>query len=241
MNNNQFFFQKDFQKDLWSWMQIYSTIKDHQVLENDPLLDKIQTQIIQDQNAGMAYFFSLHFPYKMHLMQQVILNSQSPKYSFAFASSHPAASFHALEEIVLHSDNIKYICYFGLCVPQSNRRKIEKLIIQSNQAKYAYLWLKDHQPINFKQIKQILLGSNKPQYLLEVAKHSSSSKEIKQLEDQIIQLGSLTYIRMFAAEIEKADIEKLEQAVLASGNIKEIKKFAKLIKGSKISKFRILL
>src|SRR5271157_3013813 len=154
---NNYFFEIDFQKDLWEWYQTYDAIKDHKILVNDPLLDKIQAQIIKNKDAGQAYFFAYHFKYKTHLMQQVVIASKSAKYCFTFAKEIPKADIKALQQVIFNTNNTKYICYFGLSVPGANIAKSEQYIIKSGQAKYACMWIKGAAKPNIKKIKPIIL------------------------------------------------------------------------------------
>lgn len=244
---SEYFFEKDYNKDLWRWIKIYEPIKNHCIsYPNDVLLDNIQNTILATQDAGLAYFFTEYFNYKTHLMQKVILNVKSPKYAFAFANHFPKADIKALQDIVINSNNIKYICYFGLFIRNSNVKKIEKIIIQANKqdknryAKYAYMWLKGNKIHDLEEFKKIILSSKKPQFLFELAKCLTNPKDISKIERLIIKSGSLTYMRMFAATIDGANVPKLEKVVLASQNMKEIKKFAKAVKNSTLKNFQIL-
>ena len=233
------YFQKDFADDFWLWSKVYEEFKNHIPFTNDPQLDHLQQKIIIDQNAAFAFFCAYYFNYRSHLMQKVIIDTQNVKYAYAFSKFVRNADIKALQEIVLQSHKIKYICWFGT-INGSDRRKIEKIIIQSNKAQYAYAWLKQGKVYHFDQIKDILIRSQKPQYLLEIAKRVKSKKELRQLENLIIESGSLNYIRLFA-QLPNANIKRLEQVILDSGNAAMIKKFALTVKGSKLKNFVILL
>ena len=74
-----------------------------------------------------------------------------------------------------------------------------------------------------------------------MAKKTTDSKELKKIEDLLIEVKSFTYIRLMAAKIKNSNIEKLEKAILESENVEEIKKFAKSVKKSKMSNFTLLL
>lgn len=241
------FFQKDFANDLFRWIKIYDPIKDHQiVLPNDPLLNQLQQQIIQDGDCAFAYFCAEYFKYNIHLMQRVILDNKNVKYSFAFAKTFPKSDIKALQDILIKSNNIKYLTYFGLFVKGAQIAKIERLLIRANEAsnnkyaKYAYLWLKNGFTRDLEAIKSILITSRKPQFLYELAQHLDNPKDIAKIEKAIIKSGSLLYMRLFAANIKLANIKKLERVVLASGNAVEIKRFAKMVKNSILQNFRIL-
>ena len=237
---NNFFFEVEFAKDLWRWYDILNTIKDHKALTNDPILDKIQAQIIVDRDAALAYFYALHFNYKTYLMQRVIVESKNPKYLFGWAKDIVGADKKAIQSLIMATHNVKYICYFGLFVKGANTHKIEQIVAKSKQAKYAHLWVKHHKGAKISLFKQIIIDSKKPKYLLELARHLTRKQDIKTIENALVKLGSLTYIRLFASEIRYADIPRLEAIILKSHNMVEIKKFAKSVKGSSIGNFYIL-
>jgi hypothetical protein len=204
-------------------------------------LDQLQTEIIQDKNPALAYFFSTEFSYKPHLMQQIVLEAKNPKYCFLFAQNIKNCDIKALQKIVVESNNTKYICKFACFVLEAEIKPLEQIILTSKNVRYAHMLLKHVKGTNILDIKNIILTSEKPRYLFELAKHTKDPKDLAQIEDLIIKANSFTYMRLMAEKIKGANIDKLEQAILDTHNIPEIKKFARYVKRSKMKNFLIVL
>lgn len=247
---NKHIFETDYSADWPRWFEIFKDIKDHHInFSSDKKLDKIQEEIIINQDAALAYFFSCDFKYKTYKMQEVILKKKEPKYALLFAQHIPHADIQALQNLVLnsdHKDKIKYICKFACFVAGADKKKLENIIAKEvskqpyKKARWAHMFIKNVPGANIDKFKNSILKSRKPRYLFELAKHVDSRREISQIENIIIKLQSYTYIRLLAQKISAANVSKLEQAVLDTGNGKEIKKFARAVKKSKIRNLSIL-
>jgi flagellar hook-basal body complex protein FliE len=175
-------------------------------------LQELQNDIIKNKKASFAYFFTIDYGLNPHLMQKVILDKKNAKYSFLFAQNVVNADIKALQNVVVQSGQIKYIDKFDANIKDA-----------------------DH-----KLLRTLILASAKPQYLLELAKRSTSKKEIEKIEDELINLGAYRYMRLFATTIKSANVEKIEKAILDAGNIDEAKKFARYVKNSKMKQFLLL-
>ena len=66
-----------------------------------------EEEIIKNKDAGLAYFFSSDFNYKLYKMQNIILEIKNPKYCFLFAKNIINADVKALQNIILNSKNLK--------------------------------------------------------------------------------------------------------------------------------------
>jgi hypothetical protein len=250
---SKYHFESDYRKDSLTWINklVESKIKTDpysksETTYNHQDLEKLRSEIIQNQDAALAYFFTTEFNYKPHKMQKIILDNKDPKYAFAFARDVSNADIKALQNVVIAAKNIKYICHFACFVEGADLKRLEKIIITTlthspRDVQYAHKLLKHVSSSNVKKIKNIILASKKPRYLYELAKHLSSAKEIARIEDLIIASHSFTYMRLFAEHIEKCNLEKIEQAILDAGNTEQIKKFAKYVKHSKMRKFLLVL
>jgi hypothetical protein len=240
--------ENDYSEDSLQWDKLLSERK----LKTNPYskdkngynieeVEKLQNEIVKDNNSAFAYFCANEFPYKQFRMQKVILDNKDPKYAFMFARHIPHADIKALQNLVVKSKKIKYITHFACFVESADHSILEKIIIDSNKVKYAHMYLKHVKQAKVSKFKQVILASGKPRYLFELAKHLNNSEDIRQIEDLIIALGSFTYIRLLAGKIKLANVEKLEQAVLDSGNNEEIKKFAKYVKKSRMRHFLLVV
>jgi hypothetical protein len=230
-------FEKDYCYDYLRWLQRL----DNETLNGKTLqLPDFQNHILQTQDCAFAYFFAVEYGYQSHLMQKLILDQHDAKYACLFAQNIANCDVVALQKVVMSSSHLKYICKFACFVADADQTPLEKIIAQSNNAKYAYLYLKHVPSANPKKFKKVILNSKKPRYLFELAKHLQTAREIKQIEDLLIEAQSFTYLRMLAENIPLANLNKIEQAILASENIKEIKKFAAYVKGSRMKQFLIL-
>lgn len=209
-------------------------------------LDKLQDHIVESKEPDLAYFFALEYPlHKTYRMRKVILDGkggaqQAHKYAYLFALNVPGADIKALRKIVQNAGNMSVIADFACNIQGANYRALEKRIILSNEAKFASRLLKTSLAKDVGGLKAVIIRSKKPRYLFGLATRSTSPKETNRLQGLIIESGSFTYMRMFAEQIEGADVEKIEQAVLDSGNSKEIEKFAKYVRASKMRKFLVV-
>lgn len=238
-------YESDYGGDFLRWAKIYEPIKFHKVNYNhDPLLEEIQESIVKNNDAGLACFFAHYFQYKNYKMQGVVLKAREPKYAFLFAATVPNADIQSLQSVVVDlnkiEENIKYICHFACHVSGADKKKIESIILKSEVPKYAHMFIKHIDGVNIHKFKHIIMTSKKPRYLYELAQHTKSRKDISKIEDLIIASGSATYIRLFAENIEGANLEKLEEAILEIGDTEAIKKFAKFVKKSKLRNLSIL-
>lgn len=207
---------------------------------NQQVLEKLQSEIVKNGDAALAYFFAHDFYFKPFLMQKVILDKKDAKYAFMFAQHIKNCDIKALQNIVIESGKIKYITRFACHVKLADRALLEDLVIASKNVKYAHEYLKHVSSADINKFKSLIISSGKPRYLFELAKHCQNEKDIRRIEDLIINSGSYTYIRLLAEKIKLADVEKLEQAVLDLGNEAEIKKFARFVRRSKMRQFLLL-
>src|SRR5271168_1420783 len=93
---------------------------DHEVLE------KLQNEIVANNDAAMAYFFASEYSrYKPHRMQKVILDTKNPKYAFMFAQHINNADIKALQNVVIESKKIEYISKFACFIKQADRKLLE--------------------------------------------------------------------------------------------------------------------
>lgn len=239
-------FEKDYSADYMRWARIYDGIKDHKIAgDNDPILDKIQTSIIKDKDAALAYFFCCEFTYKHYKMQKVIIEAKEPKYALIFAQNIKNADVQSLQSIVLesihgNSNNIKYVCKFACFVVGADKNKIESMVLSEGKAKYAHMLVKFVPGISIKKFKKIIFESGKPRYVFELAKHLKSATDLRKAQQLIIDSKSTTYIKLFAQKCKTANIKKLEDAILKTEDMDKIKKFAKSVKKSKIRNFSVL-
>ena len=234
---SDYLFSSDYSADSLKWMKQ----REHLTPPvSEATLKKIQASIIADNDSALAYFFTSDYNYQPHLMQKIILDNKDAKYAFLFASSIPNCDIKALQKVVEESNKIKYICHFACFVKDAYLPPLEEMIIQSNNIKYAHTYLKHVKNANLEKFKKIILASNKPRYLFELAKHVTNPVELAQIEDNIIQLKSFTYIRLMAEKIKLSNLDKLEQAMLDLDNMQELKKFAKYVKRSRFKRFLIV-
>ena len=175
-------------------------------------LSTLQKEIVETKNPAFAYFFALDFHTSLHLMQKIILDAKDAKYSYLFALDIPNADINALQDIVIKSNKIKYINQFD-----SNIKSAHHKLLQS-----------------------IILKSKKPKYLLELAKRTKNAYLLKKIEDILVETHEYTYMRLFAENIEGANIERLEQAILDGNDSDEAKKFAARVKNSTMKQFLLL-
>lgn len=114
----QLLLEKDFSHDSLRWLNKI----DKQSLKDTRDIEQLQNEIINDNDAAMAYFFAIEFRYQTHRMQKIILEQKDPKYAFLFAQNVPFADIKALQQTVIESKNIKYICKFACLVKSANRK-----------------------------------------------------------------------------------------------------------------------
>ena len=106
----KYIYDDDYSSDTIKWLKLYDSLKSHKVnYTKDPKLDEIQSQIINSNNCGLAYFFAQSFPYKRHLMQKVIIDNNNAKYSLLFAKNTENTDIKTLQKIVLNFKNINLI------------------------------------------------------------------------------------------------------------------------------------
>src|SRR5208283_1181428 len=158
---------------------------------NETILEVLQKEIIETNNSAFAYFFTIDFGYKPHLMQKIVLDNKDAKYAFLFAKDVINADIKALQNVVIKSKKIKYINWFDAYIVGANHKLLRPLI----------------------------MGTKKPQYWVELAGRLSAKKDIEKIEDMLIDARAYKYMRLFAENIKGANIEKLEQAILDVGNV----------------------
>jgi hypothetical protein len=218
-------------------------------------LDLIQQDIILNQEVSWACFFAAETSHNSHLMQQIILNSNSPKYITLFAQCVPNADTQALERALFasqHPQTIRYLVRFAASVPTANLRKIEtrlfnEVSVDTRLIPLAVAFLKAIPSAKIERFKPLILQAGAPQHLYWLAQQGVAGRElrlspaqIRQIEDRLLEAKSFRFIRLFAANIPGAGIAKLEEFVLASGNIKEIRLFAKAVSNAKSRGLSIL-
>lgn len=204
-------------------------------------LEKLQNEIIASNDSALAFFFANEFSYKPYRMQKVIIDQKDAKYAFLFAQHIKNSDTKALQSLVVNSKNKKYICKFACFVKQADRKPLEAIILKSKNVKYAHMYLKHVKGADVTKFKDIILNSKKPRYLFELAKHIKDPADLAAIEDQIIESGSFTYMRLLADKIKLANLEKIEKAVLDSENTEEIKKFVKYVRKSTLKGFLLIL
>lgn len=238
---NKYLFESDFSTDSLRWIKKLDekNIKSNFKIKNE-ILDSFQDEIIKDNDAALAYFFALEFPFKQYKMQKIVLDNKDPKYAFLFAQNIENSDTKALQKIVVDSKKIKYICKFACFVKNAEIEPLEEFILNSKNVKYAHMFLKHIKNSNVEKYKQLIFKCGKPRYLFELAKHLDSKDEISLIEDLIIQSKSYTYMRLFAEKIKLANVDKIEEAILNSNNLDEIKKFAKYVRKSKMKMFLLV-
>ena len=215
---NKYLFESDYSADSLRWIKRReeNTFKPNPYSKdrtgyNPEDLEKLQNEIIQDNDSALAYFFATEFPYKPHRMQKIILDNKDAKYAFLFAQNIRNCDIKALQQLVVDSKKTKYICKFACFVKNADRKPLENIILKSKNVKYAHMFLKHVKDSDVNKLKEVILRSKKPRYLFELAKHLSSPKDISKIEDIIIETQSFTYMRLFAEKIKMANIEKLEE------------------------------
>lgn len=238
---NKYLFEDDYSADSLKWIKRLEEKQLKLATYNQEEIDKFQTEIIQENDSALAYFFACEFPYKRYRMQKIILDNKDPKYSYLFAQNIENADIKALQKIVIDSKKIKYICRFACFVENADVKPLEKLIIKSKNVKYAHMYIKHVKGADINNFKKLILESKKPRYLFELAKHTTDPQELIVIEDLIIATKSFTYMRLMAEKIKLANVEKIEQAILDTDNTNEIKRFASGVKKSKMKKFLLVL
>lgn len=243
---SKYHFEADYSRDSLRWLnKVDPYSKKESGYTNDDL-ERLQDEIVADRDSALAYFFATEFNYKTYRMQKLILDQKDAKYAFVFARDIPNADIKALQNVVISSKELKYICNFACFVEGADHKRLEKIITSAilddpRNTQYAHKLLKNVDGSNVKKFKDIIIASKRPRYLYELAKHINNPDEIALIEDLIIQSRSFLYMRMFAENIERANLEKIEQAVLDTDNVVEIKKFAKYVKRSKMKRFFLVL
>jgi hypothetical protein len=229
------FYSSEYTSDFIRWLGI---IEDRAMPPSE--LEKLQDKIIKTNDAGLAYFCALEFPYRTDRMQKIIIGQKNASYALLFAQHIKNADIKSLQHIVIESKIVKLITKFACFVNGANQRKLEKLVIKSGIDQFAHMIVKHCKNANIDQLKPIILKTGKPRYLFELSKHVSSKKDIVLIEGLIIKSGNANYIRIFADKIKGANIDRLEEAIIALGNQEDIKRFAQKIKTSKLKKFLLI-
>lgn len=212
--NNIFVPDAEYNTNHLRWLDIVSTYQS----PSTHILDRWRQEIISNQDAALAYFFALDFPHhKPHRSRRVVLETANEKYAFVFCLHIKNADLKALLDVIVSSNNIKIITRCICFLPNIHHK-------------------------DFTRLKNAILNSGKPRYLFELAKILPPNKksDIHKIQQILLRTKSLTYLRLFAEQIEGADIEVIEQVFLDSQDTKEIKKFARSIKKSKMRAFLLL-
>jgi hypothetical protein len=211
-------------------------------------LNLIQQDILLNQEVSFATFFACETNFRNHLMQTIVLNSNSPKYITLFARCVQNADTQALERALFasqHPQTIRYLVRFAASIPTANLRKIETRLLQQASVDtrlihLAVSFLKAIPSAKIDRFIPLILRAGAAQHLYFLAQQGVAKRELRQIEDRLIQAKSFRFIRQLAANIPGANLTKLEDFVLSSGNIKEIKQFAKSVKQAKSRGLSIL-
>jgi hypothetical protein len=223
------------------WFDLYPELDESFVKANKTdHLDRVQEEIIQADDAELAFYFAYFVPYKRYRMQKVILDAKNASYALLFAQNIQDADIRRLQLLVEKDGNIKLMTKFVCDVEGAKKGQIENLILTEKSAKCAYWLLCRFGKISHK-LRNLILTSKCPRFLYQLAKSPlTTKKERIIIEDLIIASKNGTYIRLFARDIEEANLAKLEKAILAGQDMEQIRKFAKAIKGSKLRKMQLL-
>ena len=143
---NRYLFENDYSADSLRWIK---QVEEKQLLhDNYQELEKLQNEIIENQDSASAYFFAYEYEYKPYRMQQVVIDGKDPKYSYLFAQNIKNADIKALQKIVINSGKPKYICKFACFVRGADLKLLEGPIIKSKNVKYAHMFIKHAENIN---------------------------------------------------------------------------------------------
>src|ERR1700733_11260275 len=97
MNNH--LLERDTSSDFIRWLNKLDSL----ITRSNQDLEKLQNEIIKDNDSAMAYFFATEFSYQLHRMQKIILDTKNAKYAFLFAQNIPNCDVKALQKIVVDS------------------------------------------------------------------------------------------------------------------------------------------
>jgi hypothetical protein len=194
--------------------------------------------IIDSEDAALACFFARDIASKRHLMQEVVIDANIPRYLTLFAAIVPNADIRTLQSLVIKSGNTTAIIRFARYV-QSNTKRLEAAIVKANSPSAALSWLKTVPSASIKALQAILLGSDNPKHWLEVARRIKAPKTLKSIEDRLVKGKHIKECRLLA-QVKGCNTKRLERVVLNSGNLKEIKALAKQNKRSEAAKLSSL-
>lgn len=233
-----------FSEDFGRWIKLCKEFKLDVMKVNTKTikgqLTRIQHRIIKLQDSALAYFCATEFPFYQYRMQEVILNDRNDLYAYLFARDVESSDRKALEKIVIKGADIEIISSYACNAYCVNLKKLENIIIESKCAKWIYNFIRSGKATDINSCKNVLLDTNKPRYLYEASKYASK-EEVALIEDKLIELKSLTYIRYLAKNNIHCNIPKVERVVLMSGDTDQIIKFGKNIKNSRSSKLLMLI
>jgi len=99
---SKYLFESDYSADSLRWINKRERTKLHSLED----LEKLQDEIILDNDSALAYFFATEFQHKIYRMQKVILDSKDAKYAFLFAQNIVNCDIKALQKIVLESKKL---------------------------------------------------------------------------------------------------------------------------------------
>jgi hypothetical protein len=204
---------------------------------------QLESYVVSKCNPASAYRLALEVNNKnisITKLQNIIIKSRSSLYLFRFARDIKKANVKRLQNCIVKTKDINNITKFACFVRGANKSQIQDLILAHKSAKCSYMYIKYVPLCDANVFKNLILSSKRPRYLFELAQHIKSKKDLNIIQDLILESKSYTYVRLFAKNINGADIIRLEDKILQSGNIDEIKKFSKAIPTDRNKRIAVL-
>jgi hypothetical protein len=204
----------------------------------------LEKYALSTKNIFLIYRLGIEFDalnLSIRNIQNFIIKSNYPSFIFKFAREMKKANIKKLQEAIIKCGEPLDIAKFGCFIERSDKKLIENIISKSTSAKSAYLLLTLVRDCDVEKIKPIIMKSKRPRYLYALARKIKNEEELSTIEDLIIKAGKALYIRLFAINIENANISRLENKIIELNNRKEMKRFANSVEKSVRLKKLLLL
>jgi hypothetical protein len=204
---------------------------------------ELEHYVLSKGNPFLAFRLALELDdrgYKTSRLESFVIKSRDNNYILRFARFIKRANVVRLQEAIIKFGSTLHIAKFGCFVRGADKRLIEDIIVEHNHPKSAYLFIKYVKVADINRLKSIILGSKRPRYLYALARVLRSKKELDAIQEMIIAGKSDLYVRLFAANIQGADIERLEERIIQTRDINEMRRFARAVKSERIEKLCLL-